>query len=243
MSMQANSRMARRTTHCTLHTTQRLRGVSRCVHMVATQPLAPYGAYTAQGKPQPAPPAVQLQATDIAWLAWVKPLLQGRGMVQDVRTAHYAFLRGYVHDSMAGFYLRGYASGHDMAEKLLQLVKQKAQGAPARNPHEDTVLEKYERESKTNKALEVAIKDRLDKQREIDNAHYDYPSDKWKARDAYHRTSDFTAEEGAIVASSGVFPVVSDADAHQLDDSLVLRQLTAGRREGGGYLLPRAIFE
>ncbi len=162
MSMQANSRMARRTTHCTLHTTQRL---------------------------------------------------------------------------------RGYASGHDMAEKLLQLVKQKAQGAPARNPHEDTVLQNYERESATNEKLRLVIEDRLKKIEKINTTHYDYPSDKWKAQDAYRRTSDFTAEESTIVANSGVFPVVSDADAHQLDDGLVVRQLTAGRREGGGYLLPRAVFE
>jgi hypothetical protein len=70
---------------------------------------------------------------------------------------------------------------------------------------------------------------------------------RWNAQDRYAKKSVFEPEENRVIDESGVFPLLSDKDAPDLYESwnekLALQALTHGRREGGGYFLPRMVFE
>jgi len=70
---------------------------------------------------------------------------------------------------------------------------------------------------------------------------------KRRAQEKLMKESVFLPQEGRVVDESGVFPVLSDKDAPDLykswGDRLALQTLTHGRREGGGYFLPRMVFE
>jgi hypothetical protein len=153
---------------------------------------------------------------------------------------------GYMHDSLAGFCLAGYATREERSEKLLEMVEKKARGESL-NAHEAQVVANYEEKSKTNEALENAIQDRRKKMTQIEEMRNVYPDVKANAMASYKATSVFKPEENRVIDESGVFPVLTDADAHILYGSgfskYVLTQLTDGRREGGGYFLPRMVFE
>ncbi|WP_382323542.1 contractile injection system protein, VgrG/Pvc8 family [Hydrogenophaga sp. UC242_50] len=115
------------------------------------------------------------------------------------------------------------------------------------NAYEAKVVKNYEEKSQTNAVLKKAIQKRIDDRNEIQNTGYPYASMMWQAQDRYARKSVFEPEENRVVDESGVFPVLSDKDAPDLYESrnekLALQMLTHGRREGGGYFLPRMVFE
>jgi hypothetical protein len=152
----------------------------------------------------------------------------------------------YMHDSLAGFCLAGYATREERSEKLLELVEKKARGESL-NAHEAQVVANYEEKSKTNDALTKAIQKRRDDLKRIEEMRDVYPDVKASAMDEYKATSVFKPEENRVIDESGVFPILTDADAQILYGSgfskYVLTQLTDGRREGGGYFLPRMVFE
>jgi hypothetical protein len=178
------------------------------------------------------------------WVAWALEVMQGQQRVEGKE--HYHLLGRYMHDSLAGFCLAGYATREERSEKLLEMVEKKARGESL-NAHEAQVVANYEEKSKTNDALTKAIQKRRDDLKQIEEMRDVYPDVKANAMDEYKATSVFKPEENRVIDESGVFPVLTDADAHLLYgggfSKYVLTQLTDGRREGGGYFLPRMVFE
>jgi hypothetical protein len=121
------------------------------------------------------------------------------------------FLGRYLHDSLAGFCLAGYATQEERSEKLLELVEKKARGESL-NAHDTQVAQ-------------------IEELRDV------YPDVKANAMDKYKATSVFKPEENRAIDESGVFPVLTDADAQILYGGrfgkYVLTQLTYGRRGVG----------
>ncbi len=184
------------------------------------------------------------QASDQAWIDWALPVMRGDRRVGGAD--HMWLLGRYVHDSLAGFCLLGAGSREEKAEKLLELVEKKARGEKL-NPYEAKVVKNYEEKSRTNRALRAAINDRVDKKRELERADYPHASMRWTDQAKLAKETVFLPEESRVIDQSGVFPVLSDKDAPDLyeswGDKLALQTLTHGRREGGGYFLPRMVFE
>lgn len=124
-------------------------------------------------------------------------------------------------------------------------MEKKARGEKL-NPYEAKVVKNYEEKSQTNDALRDAIEDRRRQRKQIEEQDT-YMAIKRFQMDAYERKSIFRPDENRVIDESGVFPVLSDKDAPDLYESwsegLALQTLTNGRREGGGYFLPRMVFE
>ncbi|MGQ3001006.1 MAG: hypothetical protein ACT6UH_11290 [Hydrogenophaga sp.] len=199
-----------------------------------------YMRYQSEGSP----PEQAGRARDVDWINWALSVMRGEDRVGG--SDHLWLIGRYMHDSLAGFCLLGPGSREEKSEKLLELVEKKARGEPL-NAYEAKVVKNYEEKSRTNAALKKAIQKRIDDRNEIQNTGYPYASMKWQAQDRYARKSVFEPEENRVVDESGVFPVLSDKDAPDLYESrnekLALQMLTHGRREGGGYFLPRMVFE
>ncbi len=144
------------------------------------------------------------------------------------------------------FCLLGPGSREEKAEKLLELVEKKARGEKL-NAYEAKVVKNYEEKSRTNQALAEAIDTRIKKRQTLRNTQYPNASTKWHAQEGLDKENVFTRSETLVIDQSGVFPVLSDKDAPVLyeswSDKLALQTLTYGRREGGGYFLPRMVFE
>lgn len=125
-------------------------------------------------------------------------------------------------------------------------MEKKARGEPL-NSYEAKVVKNYEEKSRANEALREAIDTRVKKRQSLRSEAYPTASTQWHAEDKYAKDSVFRPDENQAVDQSGVFPVLSDKDTPHLYDSwsdqLALQTLTHGRREGGGYFLPRMVFE
>jgi hypothetical protein len=163
---------------------------------------------------------------------------------EEVRgTGHMALLTHQVHDSLAGFYLIGYMTAEDKAEKLLAIVREgRARGEKSLKPYQREVFVNFNRASESDLELAKMIDRRLEGERQA-GAKATTGQEKWQAEDKYKKDSIFTPEEQARAAK--LFPRQTDADAATMPDGVenVARLITRTRREGGGYLLPRAIFE
>jgi hypothetical protein len=181
---------------------------------------------------------------DSSWMQWALQVMRGDERIGG--SDHLWLLGRYVHDSLAGFCLLGPGSREEKAEKLLELVEKKARGEKL-NAYEAKVVRNYEEKSRTNEVLRNSIQDRLEKKRDVENANYPSASMKWHAQEQHERKTVFLPHENRLIDECRVFPVVSDKDASDLyenwSDRLALKRLTHGRREGGGYFLPRMVFE
>lgn len=181
---------------------------------------------------------------DQRWATWALEVMQGQRRVGG--DEHYGLLGRYMHDSLAGFYLAGYSTREERSEKLLELVEKKARGESL-NAHEAQVVANYEEKSKANEALRDVIGGRRKKAEDVENAQYEHTSAKRLAKDQYDKERIFKPEENRVIDESKVFPVITDADARIFYGSrfnkYILTHMTDGRREGGGYFLPRMIFE
>lgn len=184
------------------------------------------------------------EVRDWSWMVWALEVMRGRQRVRGEQ--HHLLLGRYMHDSLAGFCLLGYGSREEKSEKLLELVEKKARGEQL-NAYEAQVVRNYEEKSQMNPALRSAIKDRLDEKRELENAGYPFAAMARFAKDAFANGSVFKPEENRVIDESGVFPQLKDSDAEHLyaglGEKLALQTITDGRREGGGYFLPRMVYE
>jgi hypothetical protein len=120
----------------------------------------------------------------------------------------------HVHDSLAGFYLAGYVTKEEKAERLLEMQK-----------HPPSEKKAYDRKVYENAQADPEISDLLkNKQgKRIDSERI------------------FSVEEQNKLKTDKVFPVLTDADAPELRNVLITSQ-TWTRREGGGFLKDRYIF-
>jgi hypothetical protein len=159
---------------------------------------------------------------------------------------HLWLIGRYMHDSLAGFCLLGPGSREEKSEKLLELVERRDQGEKL-NAYEARVVRNFDEKSKTNAALKEAIGKRRKRMEQIESTPYTDYASRRMARAKYHEESVFEPAENRVIDESGVFPLLSDKDAPDLYESwnekLALQMLTHGRREGGGYFLPRMVFE
>ncbi|MDO9402827.1 MAG: DUF2235 domain-containing protein [Polaromonas sp.] len=216
-----------------------------CNHLLAVMLATRPPTYPAMRHPSERQPQRSLMSPqDQAWIEWALEVMQGKRRVGG--TDHHYLLGRYMHDSLAGFYLLGYTTSEEKAEVLLTLVEKKARGG-ALNAHEAEVVKNYEDISRTNVALEDAIGGRRKKLDGIHTARHDTAAARKMETEKYRITSLFTPQEKRDIEESGVFPVLTDDGANNLYqsgmDKLALQKITRGRREGGGYFLPRMIFE
>ncbi len=185
----------------------------------------------------------QGSSRDDADIAWALAQFEGEGVRGQ---GHFALLSHHVHDSLAGFYLIGLMSNEDKAEKLLAIVRKGRSngglGARDLEPYQRSVYDRYEEEKETNKALRDAIEVRLEQEAQVGKG-----STTWQesnhAKEKHLKDSVFSPEESRRCAA--VFPKQKDAYASTMADGIenIVRLVTRTRREGGGYLLPRAVFE
>jgi hypothetical protein len=199
-----------------------------------------YMRYQSEGSP----PEQAGRARDVAWINWALKVMRGEDRVGG--SDHLWLIGRYMHDSLAGFCLLGPGSREEKSEKLLELVEKKARGEPL-NAYEAKVVKNYEEKSRTNEALAEAIDTRVKKKQLRGDTQYPTASMKWHAQEKLDKENVFTRSETRVIDESGVFPLLSDKDAPDLYESwnekLALQMLTHGRREGGGYFLPRMVFE
>jgi len=199
-----------------------------------------YTRYQSEGSP----PEQAGRARDVAWMNWALSVMRGEDRVGG--SDHLWLIGRYMHDSLAGFCLLGPGSREEKSEKLLELVERRDQGEKL-NAYEARVVRNFDEKSKTNAALKEAIGKRRKRMEQIESTPYTDYASRRMARAKYHEESVFEPAENRVIDESGVFPLLSDKDAPDLYESwnekLALQMLTHGRREGGGYFLPRMVFE
>ncbi|MBN9411489.1 MAG: DUF2235 domain-containing protein [Burkholderiales bacterium] len=179
---------------------------------------------------------------DDADIAWALAQFEGEGVRGQ---GHFALLSHHVHDSLAGFYLIGYLSNEDKAEKLLAIVRKGRQngglGARDLEPYQRSVYDRYEEEKMSDEALRVSIDNRLERESRLGKNATTLQEENFE-KEAYRKDSVFSPEESRRCAA--VFPKQTDQHASTMADGIenIVRLVTRTRREGGGYLLPRATF-
>ena len=182
------------------------------------------------------PGTVSVDPLDKVWMDEVAyPALRGIGAPSG--TLHLHLVMKYMHDSLAGFYLAGYTTAEDKAEKLVEILG-KDRRHEGLNSHEQGVLKNYREKVEENQELKEPVEKRLG---------LDQALEAKKLTKAQHEKSAvFSYEDSKKIAASRTFPpVLTDADAPLLNDGTdktVVGFITDSRREGGGYLFPRAIF-
>ncbi|MFC7420922.1 T6SS phospholipase effector Tle1-like catalytic domain-containing protein [Iodobacter arcticus] len=120
----------------------------------------------------------------------------------------------HVHDSLAGFYLAGYVTKEEKADRLLEMQKK----PPSTNdPYDRKVYENAQADAEVSALLKTKGELRKDRERV------------------------FSPGEQDKLKTDKVFPVLTDADAPELRNRLITSQ-TWTRREGGGYLKERYVF-
>ena len=156
---------------------------------------------------------------------------------------HMPFLAQHVHDSLAGFLLIGLLTDEDKAEKLLSIVREgRSGGADALEPYQRQVFENFNVAAEKDEALKEMIERRLNTERRIRASGSD-PQERKKQLDAHSKDSVFKANEHLLALP--LFPLQTDKDASTLPDGIenLARLVTSTRREGGGYFMPRAVFD
>lgn len=172
---------------------------------------------------------------DAPWLKWSFEEFRHASAKNPVKeTGHWDLLHRYVHDSMAEFYMVGYSTAAEKAEALQAMVEKRNKGEKL-TEHEKIVLKNYDEKIKTDPTLFKII------QRRVQDRPKTPPA-------TFERQYAYSREEANHVDNSGVFPVLSDKDepvllsTQPLVNQGVVPMVTRTRREGGGYLFPRAVF-
>jgi len=149
-----------------------------------------------------------------------------------------ALLEEQVHDSLAGFYLGGYVSAEEKAEKL-RTWQTKPPSEHDRYNHQ--AWQNFEKAKVKNRELQKILDDKAELARLAENARFNGRAGEMES---LQRRGAFTDEEALLLTQVGgqsIFPVQSDEDAGALCSGYVATQ-TGTLREGGGYLMPRAVF-
>jgi hypothetical protein len=174
------------------------------------------------------------------------PMLSGMSVV--ARRGYEELLGRYVHDSLAGFYLAGYTTLEEKSEKLVQVLD-KAEAHEALNAHEQALLDSYQEKRNTNPQLDEIIGKRRNDRQTLSTKPLgrDFsPADRTIALEKFDHERVFEHRHNQAIDSAGVFPKrLTDADANLLVNGVsakAIHAITDGRREGGGYLMRRAIF-
>ncbi|WPB55350.1 DUF2235 domain-containing protein [Xylophilus sp. GOD-11R] len=163
---------------------------------------------------------------------------------RDVRgEGHHALLTHQVHDSLAGFYLVGFSTDEEKAEKLLEIVREARESGPQKlPPYQRQVFENYEKAGAADPQIVKSIDGRLREEARRGRGA-DTEQAIRRASEAYRNESVFRPEEQGVLGR--LFPVQTDEVANSIPTGLenVVRLITKTRREAGGYLLGRVIFD
>ncbi|WP_211453599.1 T6SS phospholipase effector Tle1-like catalytic domain-containing protein [Collimonas antrihumi] len=155
----------------------------------------------------------------------------------DSTEPHYmSLLINQVHDSLASFYLAGYSSDEDKAEKLLTLARKYSKpGQAPSGSYDRQVWDAYQQDPV---AMDI-VKQRIDAYNDVDKTG-GLRLEKFQALNSANQQTPFTQEEQAVLAKC--FPLQTDADTGQLLNPF-MRTQTGTRREGSGFLRQRVVFE
>ncbi|QDL54688.1 T6SS phospholipase effector Tle1-like catalytic domain-containing protein [Rhodoferax aquaticus] len=193
----------------------------------------------------------QQNPADQAWIEVALGVLQGRSQVAG--QAHCVLLGRYVHDSLAGFVLAGPITHDDKARLLVDIVHRQGKGKTL-NAFEKTVFANYRKRVDAEDAgtvqvpqgqtpLRKLVKDRMDALNAMNATNR---KDELDQEAAYNTKYRFGYADALYVSSCELYPVMRDEDAGLLQSWVKAKAIgiiTSGRREGGGYFLPRAVFE
>ncbi len=184
----------------------------------------------------------QGSSRDDADIAWALAQFEGEGVRGE---GHFALLSHHVHDSLAGFYLIGLMTNEDKAEKLLAIVRKGRSngglGARDLEPYQRSVYDRYEERRAIDPELDAIIDGRLEAERQLGTTTK-YRKERIDEKEKYIKDSVFAPDEQKKAAA--IFPKQVDSQASTMADGIenIVRLVTRTRREGGGYLLPRAVF-
>ncbi|AKZ63362.1 hypothetical protein F506_12390 [Herbaspirillum hiltneri N3] len=159
-----------------------------------------------------------------------------RGLLRDDGIG---LLEEQVHDALAGFYLGGYVSAEEKAEKLRTWQTK----PPSKNDHYNyQVWQNFQKAKEKNPALQTILDDKAALAQQAENARFNSGLEEMES---LQRRGAFTDDEAALLTRDAhgqpLFPVQKDEDAGVLCSGYVATQ-SGTLREGGGYLMPRAVF-
>ncbi|WP_235471407.1 T6SS phospholipase effector Tle1-like catalytic domain-containing protein [Herbaspirillum hiltneri] len=150
-----------------------------------------------------------------------------------------ALLEEQVHDSLAGFYLGGYVSAEEKAEKL-RTWQTKPPSENDRYHHQ--AWQNFEKAKMQNPELQKILDDKAALAKQVESARF---NGRTGEMESLQRRVAFTDEESSLLTRDAhgkpIFPVQKDSDANALCSVFVTTQ-TETLREGGGYLSPRVVF-
>ncbi|WPB55567.1 DUF2235 domain-containing protein [Xylophilus sp. GOD-11R] len=174
-------------------------------------------------------------------IAWALDQFKGPHVLSQ---GHIPLLAFQVHDSLAGFYLVGFSTQEEMAEKLLKIVEQAhSKGPQSLAPYQRQVYDNYEAAIRHDPGLRDMVEDRIDTRRVL-GAQATTGLEMRTVEAEFEMSSVFSMEERERAAR--LFPTQTDDYASTIPEGLaekLVKAITDGRREPGGYLLERAIFE
>ena len=150
-----------------------------------------------------------------------------------------ALLEEQVHDSLAGFYLGGYVSAEEKAEKLRTWQTK----PPSREDRYNyQAWQNFEKAKASNPELQRILDDKAALAKQAETARF---NGRLGDMDDIQRESVFTDKEATLLTldanGQSIFPLQRDSDAGALCSVFVATQ-TETLREGGGYLMPRVVF-
>jgi hypothetical protein len=150
-----------------------------------------------------------------------------------------ALLEEQVHDSLAGFYLGGYVSAEEKAEKL-RTWETKPPAEHDRYNHQ--AWQNFEKAKTKNPELQKILDGKAELSRQAENARF---NGRMGDMEDLQSESSFTDKEIVLLTQDAngqpIFSVQKDTDAGALCSGYVATQ-TGTLREGGGYLVPRVVF-
>jgi len=150
-----------------------------------------------------------------------------------------ALLEEQVHDSLAGFYLAGYISTNEKAEKIREWQTK----PPSKNDrYHYQAWQNFQQAKEANPKLQDVLDEKAELARQAENARF---NGRIGEMEAIQRRIAFTDDEATLLTQDAkgnpIFPVQKDSDAKELRSGVITTQ-TGTLREGGGYLVPRHVF-
>lgn len=150
-----------------------------------------------------------------------------------------ALLREQIHDSLAGFYLAGYAGPQEKAEAVRRW---QTRPPSPQDGYDYAAWKNFQRARENNPGLQQILDDKRALELQAEQARF---NGRTQEHDELQNQTAFSEEEAKLLTQDAngapIFPTQTDGDAPQLRNAMVTTQ-TASRREGGGYFMPRRVF-
>ena len=150
-----------------------------------------------------------------------------------------ALLEEQIHDSLAGFYLAGYISTNEKAEKIREWQTE----PPSKNDRYNyQAWQNFQQAKEANRKLQEVLDSKAELAKQAENARF---NGRIGEMEDIQRDIAFTDDEATLLTQDAkgnpIFPVQKDSDAKELRSGFITTQ-TGTLREGGGYLVQRHVF-